>query len=109
MNSCPELLFSVDVRLVRLSAVGGNAGRVEVYSDYGYGSATWARLCDREWNRNIARVVCQQLGFDDVDIFYHYFRKSPFGRGRQTSIIRVQMCHMPNAGKPYIIYIADIV
>ncbi|XP_011667835.1 uncharacterized protein LOC105439961 [Strongylocentrotus purpuratus] len=78
-----------DVRLVdRGGAVGVSAGRVEVYSDLGPGSATWARLCEAGWNSDVASVVCRQLGFDGVQRFY-----SSLAPRRPKSIIRLNRCN----------------
>ena len=51
--------YAVDVGEVRLA--GGSIpseGRVEIWSN-----GSWGTVCDNNWDRNDAKVVCKMLGF----------------------------------------------
>ena len=46
---------------IRLSGVSlANEGRVEICQ-----SGEWKTVCDNNWSKNEARVVCRQLGYSD--------------------------------------------
>ncbi|EDO35227.1 predicted protein, partial [Nematostella vectensis] len=48
-------------------------GRVEVYHN-----AKWGTICDRDWDREDAEVVCRELGMIKA---IHETRKAKFGLG----------------------------
>ncbi|XP_041474286.1 uncharacterized protein LOC121423073 [Lytechinus variegatus] len=80
-----------DVRLVNASGVvGGSEGRVEVFTDHGRRTASWARLCSSGWGADIASVVCRQLGFQDSQRYYR--NGAPFGQGSRNHIVRLDRC-----------------
>ncbi|XP_072166898.1 neurotrypsin-like [Diadema setosum] len=55
-----------DVRLV--DGPSPQAGRVEIFHDN-----SWGTICDNTWSSTEAEVVCDQLGYDDVDVALEYF------------------------------------
>ncbi|XP_071486157.1 CD5 antigen-like [Diadema antillarum] len=55
-----------DVRLV--DGPLPQAGRVEIFHDN-----SWGTICDDSWSSTEAEVVCEQLGYDDVDVAFEYF------------------------------------
>ena len=59
------------VRLV--GSIEANRGRVEVYHN-----EEWGTVCDDQWDKNDARVVCRQLGYSGVQAVH---AGATFGRG----------------------------
>ncbi|XP_072166970.1 CD5 antigen-like [Diadema setosum] len=55
-----------DVRLV--GGPSPQAGRVEIFHDN-----SWGTICDNSWSSTEAEVVCDQLGYDEVDVALEYF------------------------------------
>ncbi|XP_071504913.1 neurotrypsin-like [Diadema antillarum] len=55
-----------DVRLV--DGTSPQAGRVEIFHEN-----SWGTICDDSWSSTEAEVVCDQLGYDDVDVALEYF------------------------------------
>ncbi|XP_072181515.1 CD5 antigen-like [Diadema setosum] len=55
-----------DVRLV--GGTSPQAGRVEIFHEN-----SWGTICDNTWSSTEAEVVCDQLGYDDVDVALEYF------------------------------------
>ncbi|XP_072166895.1 CD5 antigen-like [Diadema setosum] len=55
-----------DVRLV--DGPSPQAGRVEIFHEN-----SWGTICDNTWSSTEAKVVCDQLGYDDVDVVLEYF------------------------------------
>ncbi|XP_072166897.1 CD5 antigen-like [Diadema setosum] len=55
-----------DVRLV--DGPSPQAGRIEVFHEN-----SWGTICDNTWSSTEAEVVCDQQGYDDVDVALEYF------------------------------------
>ena len=59
------------IRLVNSHSRADYEGRVEIYHDN-----TWGSICDEDWDKTDADVICKQLGFEGAT---NAFRGSFFG------------------------------
>ena len=72
---------TVGVNSAALRLVGGatpREGRIEVFDSL---SNNWGTVCDDFWNRNNAKVVCRELGFNDPIGSDYYTRRFGAGAG----------------------------
>lgn len=73
---CINVLLFLKIFINTVRLIGGRSateGRIEMYI-----GGQWGTVCDDDWGREDAEVVCRQLGFSTVIAFYG---EAHFGEG----------------------------